>query len=54
MKFGLFIVLTIMLSSSCQKNDTTADQGSAPNTSPAKDGSSAGTSSTGSLGSSNP
>lgn len=53
MKFSMLILLTIMLSSACQKNDTTAEQGSAPNTSTEKDGGTAGTSSTGSLGSSN-
>lgn len=54
MKFAMLLVLTVMLSVSCQKNDTTADQGSAPNTSATKDGNSAGESSSGSLGSSNP
>lgn len=54
MKFGIIILLTLMLSSACQKNDTTANQGSAPNTSVDKDGGDAGTSSSGSLGSSNP
>lgn len=49
----LMMFCLMSLAISCQKNDTTADQGSAPNTSTQKDGSDAGTGSGGSLGTSN-
>jgi hypothetical protein len=54
MKFALITLFSLFLALSCAKSDSTPDQGSAPNMSPAKHGDSAGDGTGSSLGSESP
>lgn len=55
MKFAIVMLMSMLLTMiSCQKKERISDFEPAPNTSTGKDGSEAGTGSSGSLGSENP